>query len=203
MARITAALLDRDGTVIIDKHYLSDPDGVELLPHAAEGLRLLSASGVALFLVTNQSGIGRGYFTPEAYQRCHTRLVELLRAEGVTLADAVFCPHAPETACECRKPALGMWRTLCERHALDPAYCAMIGDKKEDIAFGLAAGFAATVLVLTGKGSSAAETIGLPPLSPSGRCVSLSERQAQWPHAVACDLSAAAHWLLLSDACEK
>src|SRR6266568_4684844 len=102
------ALLDRDGTVIVDKVYLKDPEGVEFAPGAIEGLRLLRDNGFALALVTNQSGIARGYFDEATLARVHERLAALLSAEGLTLAAIYFCPHGPHDACDCRKPQPGL-----------------------------------------------------------------------------------------------
>ncbi|NHZ48831.1 HAD-IIIA family hydrolase, partial [Nitratidesulfovibrio liaohensis] len=119
-----AVLLDRDGTVIEDRHYLSDPSGVTLLPGAARGLAALAAAGARLFLVTNQSGIARGYFTEADLHACNARLDELLGEHGVSLADTAFCPHGPDDGCACRKPAPGMWLTLRDRHGLCAAATA-------------------------------------------------------------------------------
>jgi D-glycero-D-manno-heptose 1,7-bisphosphate phosphatase len=194
---ISAVLLDRDGTVIADKHYLSDPAGVELLPGAAEGLRELASAGLRLFVVTNQSGIGRGYFSEADYRACHAALETLLRDEGISLSGSAFCPHAPEEGCGCRKPSLGMWRSLAGPHGLDPSRTAMVGDKAEDILFGRRAGFGATVLVLTGKGRDAAARLQLP--APGAdevfRRVGASA-DGSLPHAVARDLSGAAACIL-------
>lgn len=195
--RIDTVLLDRDGTVIVDKHYLSDPDGVELLPGAADGLRQLARAGLKLFLVTNQSGIGRGYFTGEAYHACHAALERQLRGQEIPLADSVFCPHTPEEDCDCRKPNPGMWRTLAARHGLDAATSVMVGDKAEDIAFGRRAGFAATVLVLTGKGQRTAETLSLPlPGRDEPYRAIDAARGDSLPHAVAHGLDGAARFIL-------
>ncbi len=200
---LAAVLLDRDGTVIVDKNYLSDPAGVELLPGAAEGLRSLAAAGLRLFVVTNQSGIGRGYFSEAAYHACHTAMETLLRGADVPLEGGAFCPHAPEDACECRKPALGMWRLLAARHALDASRTAMVGDKAEDAAFGRNAGFAAVVLVLTGKGGEAARKLGLP--VPEGREAFRRVDEAflpggeRLPHVVARDLRGAARYILRAE----
>ncbi|WP_461210765.1 D-glycero-alpha-D-manno-heptose-1,7-bisphosphate 7-phosphatase [Desulfocurvus sp. DL9XJH121] len=187
-------ILDRDGTVIRDRHYLSDPDGVELLPGAARGLARLAGAGVRLFLASNQSGIGRGYFGLDEHQAVQARLDEVLAGAGVRLAGAAFCPHAPEDGCACRKPATGMWEDLAREHGLDAQATAMVGDKPADVSMGLNAGLAATVLVLTGKGRESAEKLGLPPLT--GPCMELPERREGWPHAVAEDLDAASRWLL-------
>lgn len=203
MTRIDSVLLDRDGTIIEDKHYLADPSGVELLPGAAAALQRLCVAGVALFVVTNQSGIGRGYFSEEAYLACHAALENQLAGRGVTLAGSAFCPHAPEMACACRKPALGMWRTLAAAHGLDAARCAMVGDKADDVLFGRRANFSIVVLVLTGKGRKEAAAMNLPLPGPGEayRMVDAARLPGgeTLPHAVAGDLSGAARCILDSN----
>lgn len=199
MARITTVLLDRDGTVIVDKHYLADPAGVELLPGAAEGLITLRRAGMRLFVVTNQSGIGRGYFTEHDYHACQAALARHLHEVNVSLEDSAFCPHAPEEICMCRKPRTGMWQTLAARHSLDARHTAMIGDKRDDILFGRTAGFPAVILVLTGKGMAAAEAMDLPLPKPGEACRTVEAAATPdgiaLPHAVARDLIGAALWL--------
>lgn len=147
-----AVLLDRDGTLIEDRHYLSDPEGVVLLPGVGEGLARLAAAGCRLFLVSNQSGVGRGYFSEDAVRSCQERLESLLRPYGVLFEDAVWCPHAPAEDCRCRKPLPGLWERLRDRHGLDPRHCLMAGDKMDDLLFAVNAGLATGLLVLTGKG---------------------------------------------------
>lgn len=147
---------DRDGTLIADKHYLSDPLQVELFPDIAKSLKLLQNYAIKTLVVTNQSGIGRGYFTEQDFLACQKALEQQLRAENVELFDYAFCPHAPEDKCRCRKPALGMWEYLSQKHGINSLECAMIGDKKEDVIFGIKAGFAYSCLVLTGKGQKTA-----------------------------------------------
>lgn len=200
MPALSAVLLDRDGTVIYDRHYLSDPEGVELLPGAVEGLRLLQGAGAELFLVTNQSGIGRGMFSEQSYLACHARLEELLQHEGLRFADSAFCPHAPEQQdCACRKPQSGMWERLRDTHGLSSETSVMIGDKLVDIAFGQNAGLAATVLVLTGKGEKEAAKLGIPALATNKEYAALDRSQKgqeHWPDAVARTLQGAAAFLL-------
>lgn len=203
MARITSVLLDRDGTVIVDKHYLADPAGVELLPGAAEGTQALTTGERSLFIVTNQSGIGRGYFSEKEYAACHAALEKLLQDVGVPLTDSAFCPHGPEDGCVCRKPAPGMWALLSERNNLKAETTAMVGDKAEDVAFGRNLNFPAVVLVLTGKGRAAAEKMGLPMLTDSEEYVLVPKASQpggeKLPHAVAHDLSGAAKFILSID----
>jgi histidinol-phosphate phosphatase family protein len=155
-ARSGTVFLDRDGTLIVERHYLHDPDGVELLPGVAEGLRRMQALGLRLVLVTNQSGVGRGYFGRAAVERVHGRLLELLERQGVDLDAIYICPHTPEEACGCRKPLPG----LIERAAADlgidlgagPAQSFVIGDKPCDVDLGLVVN-ATTFLVTTGYGA--------------------------------------------------
>ncbi|MDQ7832502.1 MAG: HAD-IIIA family hydrolase [Desulfovibrionaceae bacterium] len=192
MPRIDTVLLDRDGTVIVDEHYLCDPARVRLLPGAGQALARLAASGARLFLVSNQSGIGRGYFTQVGHLAVQARLEELLCEHGVRLAGAAFCPHAPDAGCPCRKPGLGQWEALRDRHGLDAATTAVIGDKASDVAFGHALGAAVTVLVLTGHGEQQAQSLGLPPLA--GEAMDLTGETPDgrpWPDVLARDLAAA------------
>ena len=146
-----AILLDRDGTLIVEREYLSDPAGVELLPGVIAGLRQFHALGYRLIVVTNQSGIGRGYFTTAQLQAVHARLQSLLAAEQMAIDDWLICPHAPDAHCRCRKPAAGLGHLAAERWNLDLSRCWVIGDKLSDLQFGQALG-ARTGLVRTGYG---------------------------------------------------
>jgi D-glycero-D-manno-heptose 1,7-bisphosphate phosphatase len=192
--RLKNILIDRDGTLIEERHYLSDPEGVSLIPGAAAGLKALSDAGCRLFLVTNQSGIGRGYFGLDAFQAVQRRVVDLLESSSIFLADQAFCPHAPEERCACRKPATGMWDRLRDIHGLRPEESAMIGDKPEDISFGRRAGLAATILVLTGHGGRSAEKLGI---DASGEPLFFPEQSSpELPDVVAADLGTASRWIL-------
>lgn len=158
---LSAVLFDRDGTLIVDRHYLGEPEGVELFAGVGEALARLGRCGVEACVVSNQSGIGRGYFPESGWHACEKRLGELLAVFGAKVAAERFCPHAPEVACDCRKPATGMWESLKEERGYTEERCAMVGDKVEDLLFGANAGLAAAVLVLTGKGEASAEKLGL------------------------------------------
>lgn len=145
-----AAFLDRDGTLIVDREYLRDPDEVELLPGAAAAIRLLAANGIPSIVCTNQSGIARGLITLPQYRAVHLRLLELLAAEGATLLDTFSCPHHPDVTgpCDCRKPATGLFERAAALHRLNLARCLFAGDRYRDVA--AAAGFSAQgVLVIS------------------------------------------------------
>ncbi len=146
------AILDRDGTIIVEKNYLKSVEQLELLPNSAEGLRALAAQGLGLIAITNQSGVGRGLITVEEVEAIHAELIRRLKAEGVELARIYYCAHAPSDDCNCRKPnshlALKAARELGFR--LEDAI--FIGDKESDIAFGHNSGGRA-ILVRTGYGS--------------------------------------------------
>lgn len=145
--------LDRDGTIIKDKHYLSDPDQVELMDGAADGLRKLAGLGAVLVVVSNQSGVGRGYFTEQDVTRVTARLRELLSGQGIDPAGFYHCPHAPEDECSCRKPATGLVERAVEDLGLEPDPGFVIGDKDADVELAKNLGLT-SVLVLTGKGKA-------------------------------------------------
>ena len=134
-----ALFLDRDGTLIVDVGYPRDPALVELLPSAADMLRDLQQT-FTLIIISNQSGIGRGLITEAEAAAVHARVIELFAAEGVTFAGSYYCPHAPDAACRCRKPAPGLLEDAAHEHGIDLARSIMIGDKPSDVAAGRAAG---------------------------------------------------------------
>ena len=145
-------VLDRDGTMIEERHYLSDPSHVELISGAAKALRQLQEMGLGLVMITNQSGIGRGYFDAAQLDLIHKRLGQLLEAEGVYLDGVYFCPHMPEDKCLCRKPMTGLLELAGKDLKFEPQACFVIGDKASDIEMGQRVG-GATLLVRTGYGA--------------------------------------------------
>jgi D-glycero-D-manno-heptose 1,7-bisphosphate phosphatase len=155
MMRKRYVILDRDGTLIRECHYLSDPDQVELLPGAAEGVRLLRRLDLGVIVVTNQSGVHRGFFDAARLEAVHERLAGLLAAEGTRLDGIYACPHRPDEACTCRKPLPGLLWRAARDHSFDPAQGFVVGDKPCDIELGRTAG-AATILVRTGHGRATA-----------------------------------------------
>jgi histidinol-phosphate phosphatase family protein len=150
---VPVLFLDRDGVVIVDRNYLSDPDQVELLPGAAEAMKLAAAAGYLLIGVSNQSGLGRGRFTAEDLARVMARVDDLLAREGPGFDGFYYCPHAPQEACQCRKPASGLLDEIGRACRWDPVRSWMVGDKASDVAFGRNNGLGA-VLVGTGYGAA-------------------------------------------------
>lgn len=158
-----AVFLDRDGTIMREAEYLSDPAGVELLPGAAEGIRRLRQAGFAVVVASNQSGVARGYFDEATVGRVNARLAELLAAAGAGLDGVYYCPHYPGAsvaqyarACDCRKPAPGMLLAAARDLGLDLGRSWVVGDKLSDIEFGGRQGLK-TILVLTGYGAQTRE----------------------------------------------
>ncbi len=150
MSRVAAvdkvAILDRDGTIVVDRGYLGDPAGLEFEPGAAEGLNWLYSHGYRLVVITNQSGVGRGYFPAERLDAMNARLKVMVEEAGARLEGIYACPHAPDAGCACRKPALGLMTRAAADLGFDPASAVVLGDKESDIEFGRRAG-ARTVLI--------------------------------------------------------
>lgn len=143
--------LDRDGTINEDVGYLADPEGLVLIDGSARAIRLLNERGFKVVVVTNQSGVGRGFYTDSDVEAVHARLSEMLSAEGARVDAIYYCNHHPDVDCACRKPKPGMAEAAALEHGLNgKAY--VVGDKASDM--GLARNLEAKgVLVLTGKGS--------------------------------------------------
>ena len=146
-----AVFLDRDGTIIFEKPgvYLADPKKVILYKNTLAGLKKLYNAGYKLFVISNQSGIGRGYFTAKETQAVNHRLCQLFRP--VRFDEIVFCPHAPNEACSCRKPLPKLGLQLIKKYHIDPKRSFMVGDKKSDVDFGHALG-CKSILVKTANG---------------------------------------------------
>ncbi len=135
-----AIFLDRDGTINVDHGFVSSPDKFELLPHAVEGLKKMASLGFLLIIVSNQSGIGRDYYTLEDYEKVTAHMVKLLGKQGVILDDLYYCPHSPESNCACRKPATKMLDQAIHKWKIDPSKSFLVGDKETDIRAGTRVG---------------------------------------------------------------
>jgi D-glycero-D-manno-heptose 1,7-bisphosphate phosphatase len=149
-----AVFIDRDGTLITERSYLADPEGVTLVPGAVEALAELRRAGFALVTVTNQSGIARGLYREADYHAVADRVVEVLDEAGVPPDDVQYCPHHPDVTgpCDCRKPATGMYLRSAALLGLDPAASYYVGDKLTDVLPAIALG-GRGILVRTGYGA--------------------------------------------------
>jgi D-glycero-D-manno-heptose 1,7-bisphosphate phosphatase len=134
-AKRGGAFLDRDGTLIVDYHYIGDPKRVQLLPDAGASVRRLNDAGWPVVLVTNQSGVARGLFTMAEYEQVHRHFVELLEEAGGHIDAAYVCPHHPDFSgiCECRKPGTLLFRRAAFDLDLDVAASWYVGDKLRDV----------------------------------------------------------------------
>ncbi len=156
-----ALFLDRDGTIILDRHYLADPAGVELIPGVAAALQRARSMGLRLFIHTNQSGIGRGLYSLDAVHRCNERMEELLGLPRPIFDAICIAPEGPDDPPVYRKPSPRFVLECITRHQLDPRQCWMVGDRDSDLQTGLNAKIGA-VAVCTGK-YDAAGWVGVAP----------------------------------------
>jgi len=157
---IKAIFLDRDGTVIKEKPgvYLHKPQDVKLYKNTLKAFGLFKKMGYTIFIVSNQSGIGRGYFTSKEVDAVNAQMLKLLKpAAGIKAI--YYCPHAPGTPCTCRKPAPQMGLEIIAKYGVDAAQSYMVGDKKSDIDFGNILGMK-SVLVLTANGRAQQKKYG-------------------------------------------
>jgi D-glycero-D-manno-heptose 1,7-bisphosphate phosphatase len=152
-----ALFVDRDGTLIREREYLSDPAGVELLPGTVAGLRAFRDAGYAPVIITNQSGIARGFYDTEAYRAVEAEVEARLEAAGVPVAASYHCPHHPDHSgpCACRKPGTGLFRRAARELGLDPGRSVYVGDRVRDVLPALELG-GTGLLVRTGYGAGEA-----------------------------------------------
>jgi len=186
--RRRAVFLDRDGTVAEEVGYVNHVSRVRLLPESAEAIRRIREAGFLVVVVTNQSGVARGYFEEPLVLQANQRLRDLLGDRGAVLAAIYYCPHHPREGsppyrqeCDCRKPRPGMLLRAAREHGIDLPSSYMVGDGIVDVEAGRAAGVTA-ILVLTGYGRGQVE-----------------HRRSRWPvepNHVAENLSAAVDWIV-------
>jgi len=177
MTNQRAVFLDRDGVLIEDTNYVGHVDEVKLIASAPQALRRLHDAGFLLFVVTNQSGVARGYFTREQVDEIHALLNGYFAKAGVALDRYYICPHHPEDNCDCRKPKPKFLFDAAREYSIDLARSYMIGDRVTDVRCGQNAG-TRSVLVLTGGGREA---------QAKGEIT---------PDYVAADVGAAVDWIL-------
>lgn len=185
MNKKRAVFLDRDGTLNRDVGYPADWSQVHLYPFAVDAVRRVREAGLAAVVVTNQEGVGRGFFGRAEVERLHVEFAAAFARAGAPIDAFYYCPHAtPDVAggpgCACAKPAPGLGLRAAAELGLELAGSYMVGDKASDILFGRAIG-AVPILVLTGYGP---------------RALAELERRGLRPDAVAGDLAAAVDWIL-------
>lgn len=150
-----AVFLDRDGVINDDTghYYIYKPQDVKINPDVTDGLKMLLDAGFRLFIVSNQGGVAKGFYTLEEVERTNDRIVSVLKKEGIFFDDIYFCPHHESVSdCECRKPKPGMILKAIEEHDVDPSSSFLIGDSERDIEAGNRAGLKQSFLI--GKNSS-------------------------------------------------
>lgn len=128
-----AVFLDRDGVINIEKNYLYKIEDFEFIDGVFEALHYLQDLGYKLFIITNQSGIARGYYTKEDFDKLTSWMIDQFQEEGIEISQVECCPHAPDENCSCRKPNTGMIDNILKNHAIDMENSWLIGDKSSDI----------------------------------------------------------------------
>lgn len=145
-------ILDRDGVINEDSDaFIKSPEEWIPIPGSLEAIELLTLKGYRIVVLTNQSGIARGYFDAAMLQRIHERMLSAVAARGGRIEAIFYCPHGPEDFCDCRKPAIGLFRAFAERFQVDLSGIPAVGDSFRDLEAARKAG-AAPILVETGKG---------------------------------------------------
>jgi D-glycero-D-manno-heptose 1,7-bisphosphate phosphatase len=190
-----AVFLDRDGTVNEEVGYLDDLGKLRLIPGAGAAIRRLNETGFTVVLVTNQSGVARGYFPESLVHDAHERLDELLKSEGARIDAVYYCPHHPKAGnsqytreCDCRKPRTGLIDKAVKDLGIDIRHSYLVGDKWSDIELAQRAGVHA-VLVAS----------GFPPGDPGNK----RSARVRDPDFAAPSLAAAAEWIIKSEAERK
>lgn len=177
--------LDRDGTIIEEKGYLNDPEAVALIPGVTRAIRLLNHLRLRTVVVSNQSGVARGYFPVSVVEEINERLHSLLGEGGASLDGVYYCPHHPDDGCTCRKPEPGMLQVAAKELNIDLLSSYMVGDKADDIGAIHRVG-GKGILVLTGYGTE-----------------ELKAWQGNPPDFVAQDLLEASYWILLQEGIQR
>lgn len=148
---LAAVFIDRDGTLIEDSHYPKDPEKVVLLPNAIEGLKLMREKGYFLFVISNQSGVGRGIIKDDEFRQVHERFCQLLKQNTIELDGFAYCLHHPQDRCHCRKPDVDLIPKTYKNQPISWEESFTVGDKLSDLELGDNIG-AKGCLVLSGKG---------------------------------------------------
>lgn len=148
-----AVFLDRDGTIAEDVHYCRRPEDFKILPAVPKAIRLLNRHGFEVVIITNQSGIARGYLTEETLAQIHKKMEDELAKHNARVDAIYYCPHHPDEECECRKPKTALFHKAAKELLIDFTESYVIGDMEEDISAGKAIA-CKTILVTTGPNSA-------------------------------------------------
>jgi D-glycero-D-manno-heptose 1,7-bisphosphate phosphatase len=150
---VSTVFLDRDGVIVQNRPgYIRTWDDVEFLPGALEAMRALSERQLNVFIVTNQSAVGRGLLTLEVAEEINQRIIDVITTNGGQISGAYICPHSPDKECDCRKPHPGLIQRAVSDHSLELSDSILIGDALSDLQAGHAAGIERLGLVRTGRG---------------------------------------------------
>ncbi len=141
-----AFFFDRDGTLIVNKHYLSTPLGIRFLPCVEDLLKQIYTLGYKIFIITNQSGVKRGYYSRDRIIEIHREMIYRLQGQHILVSNILFCDHHPKEGCGCRKPGGYFVEKLIREYDLDINSSFFVGDRKEDILLGKKYGFK-TILI--------------------------------------------------------
>ena len=147
---VKTVFLDRDGVINKEVGYLHKIQDFEFIDGVFEACLYFQSLNYQIIVVTNQSGIGRGYYDEDAFHVINNWMLEQFKKQGVNILDVFFCPHTPEANCDCRKPKSGMLNQANEKHNIDMEKSWMIGDKEADVAAANSAGVKNTILVKSG-----------------------------------------------------
>ena len=190
--------LDRDGTIARDVHYCHRPEDFEILPTVPEAIKLLNENGFKVVVITNQSGIARGYFTEGTLAQIHQKMQDELAKYGARVDAIYYCPHHPDDGCQCRKPKTALFLKAAEEHNIDLKNSYMVGDQQMDIDAGKALG-CKTALVTTGPqppiSSPQSPVPSLQSPVPSPQSADLNP-ELQMPDYTARNLLEAARWIV-------
>ena len=181
MALRPAVFLDRDGTIAEEVGYLNHASRFRMFPFAGAAIRKLNDAGLPAIVITNQSGVGRGYFPESLVHEVHEQMAQKLSAAGARVDAIYYCPHTSAEGCDCRKPRTGMLERSAAEHALDLKRSFVVGDRHGDVVLAHNAG-ARSILVRTGYGE--------------GELAWHAKQWSKQPHFVAATLTEAVDWIL-------
>jgi D,D-heptose 1,7-bisphosphate phosphatase len=141
-----AIFIDRDGTINVDVHYLDNPDKFQMYPGVGEGVKKLKENGFKVIVITNQSGIARGYFTKKQLSNIHEKMRKEFQKFDIELDGIYYCPHHPDDNCNCRKPNTELFEKAVKEHNIDIKKSYVLGDKIQDISAGKKIGAGAILI---------------------------------------------------------